>query len=50
MINEFWKNWKNKTAIEKRAILSIKKAMNFLITNVPKDKLISVYIKGTFDI
>jgi len=48
MINEFWKNWKNKTHVEKRAILSVKRAMDFLLTNVPKDKLISVYIKGTF--
>lgn len=48
MINEFWKNWKNKTFVEKRAILSIKRAMSFLLVNVPKNKLISVYIKGSF--
>lgn len=48
MINEFWKNYRNKTAIEERAIASIKRAINFLFANVPKDKIISVYIKGNF--
>lgn len=48
MLNEFWRSYKKKTAIEKGAISSIHRAMNFLFANVPKSKIISVYIKGTF--
>lgn len=48
MLNEFWKNYKNKTLIEKRAIASINRAMDFLFGNIPKNKIVSVYIKGTF--
>lgn len=48
MINEFWKNWKNKTKIEIAAINSVKDALNFLIINFPKEKIVSVYVKGSF--
>ena len=48
MTKEFWKNWKNKSELEKRAIASIKRAMDFLFVNISKEKIISVYIKGSF--
>jgi len=48
MINAFWRNWKNKSSIEKKAILSINRVINFLLAHVPKDELISIYIKGSF--
>ncbi|MBI2631504.1 hypothetical protein HYW75_00690 [Candidatus Pacearchaeota archaeon] len=48
MIDDFWKNWRNKTSIEKRAIKSVKSAIDFIINNVYKNDLISIYIKGSF--
>ncbi|MFA5176197.1 MAG: nucleotidyltransferase domain-containing protein [Candidatus Nanoarchaeia archaeon] len=45
---EFWKNWKNKTEREKRAIYSIKKAEQVLFENIPKNKIYAIYIKGSF--
>ncbi|MBU0761356.1 MAG: hypothetical protein KJ600_03900 [Nanoarchaeota archaeon] len=48
MVNEFWKSYKNKTKLEERAISSIKQAMNFLFSNIPENKIVSVYIEGTF--
>ena len=47
-MDEFWKSWKNKTSLEKRAISSVKLALKFIIENVSRDKLISIYIKGSF--
>ena len=49
MINyDFWKNWKNKTEIEKKAIISVKKARELTINAIPKNKLVAIYIKGSF--
>lgn len=47
-MNKFWKGYKNKSQIENKAIESIEKALSFLFDNIPKEKIISVYIKGTF--
>ncbi|MEK6889264.1 MAG: nucleotidyltransferase domain-containing protein [Nanoarchaeota archaeon] len=47
-IKEFWKSWKNKSKIEKIAIESIYRAVDFLFESIPKEKIISVYIKGSF--
>ena len=47
-IYEFWINWKNKTDVEKRAIDSLIRALDFLLLNIPKNKIISVYVKGSF--
>lgn len=47
-INRFWKSYKNKTKIEKKAIKSIENALDFLFQNIPKEKIVSVYIKGSF--
>lgn len=47
-VYDFWENWKNKTEIEKKAINSAKKARELVINAVPKDKLVAIYIKGSF--
>ena len=49
MVNyNFWKTWKNKTAIEKRAIKSVEKARVLVVNAIPKNKLVAIYIKGSF--
>lgn len=48
MINDFWRNYKNKSEIEKNAVSSINRTIKFLFDNIPKNKIISIYIKGTF--
>ena len=45
---DFWKNWKNKTEIEKRAIKSVEKARELVVNAIPKNKLVAIYIKGSF--
>lgn len=44
----FWTDWKNKTEIEKKAINSVEKARGLVIKSIPKDKLVAIYIKGSF--
>jgi predicted nucleotidyltransferase len=45
---DFWKHWKNKTKIEKKAIKSTEKARELVINAVPKNKLVAIYLKGSF--
>jgi len=45
---DFWKSWQNKTEVEKKAIKSAEKARELVINAVPKNKLVAVYIKGSF--
>lgn len=47
-VNEFWKSWKNKTILEKRAIKTILKSKELIINSVPKKALVAIYIKGSF--
>lgn len=44
----FWRNWKKKTAFEEKAINTTIKAKDKVINAIPKDKLIAIYIKGSF--
>ncbi len=44
----FWKNWKNKSQIERKAIDSVKQARKTIIKSIPKEALIAIYIKGSF--
>lgn len=44
----FWKKWENKTFIEKRAIKSVEKARQKIIGSVPREKLVAIYVKGSF--
>lgn len=48
MTMEFWKYWKNKTEIEKRAIDSIYVAQKILFDAVPKNGIYAIYVKGSF--
>lgn len=45
---EFWKDWKRKTLIEKHAIKSVILARTRIINSIPKNKLVAIYIKGSF--
>lgn len=49
MINyEFWRNWKRKTKIEESAIKAIIKTKKAILNKIPKNKLVAIYIKGSF--
>lgn len=48
MKDEFWRNWKNITKTEERAIKSIKKAKQIIFENIPKEKIYAIYVKGSF--
>lgn len=48
MKKQFWKNWQKITKLEETAIKSIKKAKKILLQSVPKDKIIAIYVKGSF--
>ncbi len=48
MKKEFWKDWKRKTSIEKKAIEAVKRARELIIRAIPKKKLVAIYIKGSF--
>ncbi len=44
----FWENWKRKSELEKKAIPIILEARKLILKNIPKDKIESIYIKGSF--
>ena len=46
--HDFWRDWKNKTQIEEKAIVAVEKARAFVINAVPKSALVAIYIKGSF--
>jgi predicted nucleotidyltransferase len=48
MKKEFWREWKRVSKIEERAIKSVRRAKKILFENIPKDKIVSIYIKGSF--
>lgn len=45
---DFWDGWKNKNYIEKKAIESVKLARELIVNSIPKESLVSIYIKGSF--
>ncbi len=45
---DFWQDWKKKTKVEQKAIKSVKKARDLVINAIPKNKLVAIYIKGSF--
>jgi len=47
-MKDFWKNWKNKTKVEKNAIEKVIKARKLIIDAVSKNNLVAIYIKGSF--
>lgn len=48
MKKEFWRDWKKKTNLEKRAIKSIQKVKRILFQEIPKEKIYALYVKGSF--
>jgi len=46
-INRFWLDWKT-TNQEFRAIQSINKAIDFLFSHIQKERIVAIYIKGSF--
>ncbi|MCF7872022.1 hypothetical protein K9L97_03225 [Candidatus Woesearchaeota archaeon] len=44
----FWESWKNTTNLEKKAIKSALVAKKIILSNVPKDQIIAIFIKGSF--
>jgi predicted nucleotidyltransferase len=45
---EFWKDWKHKTKQELQYIAALKRARLFILKNLPKKKIHSIYVKGSF--
>jgi predicted nucleotidyltransferase len=45
---EFWKDWKKKTKLEKSAIESLKIAKKIILSEIPKEKIVAIYVKGSF--
>ncbi|MBA7599193.1 hypothetical protein ES703_06220 [subsurface metagenome] len=45
---EFWKAWKRKTKLEIEAIKTLKGAKKLILKKIPKSKINSLYVKGTF--
>jgi predicted nucleotidyltransferase len=45
---EFWEDWKRKTKIEEAGINSVKSAKKIILENIPKEEIISIYVKGSF--
>ncbi|HKL23843.1 MAG TPA: nucleotidyltransferase domain-containing protein, partial [Candidatus Nanoarchaeia archaeon] len=43
-----WKYWKNKTQLEKDAIDSMLKAKDYILKNIPKKEIVSIYVYGSF--
>ncbi|MBT5023079.1 hypothetical protein HOK51_08185 [Candidatus Woesearchaeota archaeon] len=44
----FWKSWKRKTQIEEAAIDSLKVAKKAILSSIPPDEIVSIYVKGSF--
>ena len=44
----FWTSWKRKSDVEKRAIQAVLRAQKILLERVPENKLVAIYIKGSF--
>lgn len=44
---EFWKDWKRKTKLEEKAIETLKIGRRVILKNIPRQELISIYIKGS---
>jgi len=48
MKKEFWRDWKSPTQLEKQAIKSLKVGKRIILQNIPREKIQSIYVKGTF--
>jgi len=45
---EFWKNWSRKTKLEQSAIKSLETAKKIILTEIPKEQIVAIYVKGSF--
>ena len=45
---DFWKDWKEKTDQEIEYIKSLEKTINLILRHIPKEKIHSIYVKGSF--
>ena len=48
MKKEFWRDWKRKTQQEIEAINSLKKLKKIILREIPKEKIVAIYVKGSF--
>lgn len=48
MKKEFWKDWKEKTEIEEKAIKTLLEGKKIILENIPKEEIVSIYVKGSF--
>jgi len=44
----FWNNWKNISEQERKAINVITAAQKLILSHIPRDKIVSIYIGGSF--
>jgi len=47
-MKDFWENWKHKTKLEIAAIQSLKQAKRIILENIPKSKIVAIYVGGSF--
>lgn len=45
---EFWSDWKRRTKLENSAIKSIKIARKIILSEIPREKIVAIYAKGSF--
>jgi len=48
MKSEFWRDWKRVTAMEKAAIKNLKEVKRILLKEIHRNKINSIYVKGSF--
>jgi len=48
MNQEFYKNWKRKTKLEETTIKTLKAVKKRILKEIPKEKIHSIYVKGSF--
>lgn len=46
--NFFWEKWNNKSELEKSGIESLKGVKNMVFKEIPKEEVMSIYVKGSF--
>jgi predicted nucleotidyltransferase len=48
MKNEFWSDWKRKSKLEEKAIETLIKVKRRILREIPREKIHSIYVKGSF--
>lgn len=47
-MNKFYDTWKDRTSLEKQGIEALEKAVKILFENIPPEKIVAIYVKGSF--